>query len=179
MRLFFALPLPLEVQMQLVAWQRLWSQTVNNVKWVKKDNLHLTLKFLGAVSPSQLSVVTETAHEALSKHSRFTIYVDKTGVFPHSQRARVLWVGLKDCNGCLARLQQDLEKCLASVGFPLDSKPFIPHLTLGRLRQPTAVIPPVFPVINEAVPINNVILYESILTPGGPLYRTQAIFDLL
>ena len=179
MRLFFALTLPPDVQTELVAWQSMWSRTVNNVKWVEKANIHLTLKFLGEVSPSQLSSVTTAAHKALGKHSRFTLYIGGAGVFPYPQRARILWVGLKDRNGYLTRLQQHLEQCLADLGFPCNTKPFTPHLTLGRLRRPTAVIPPVFPVINKAVPIDNVVLYESILTPNGPLYRPQATFDLL
>ena len=179
MRLFFALPLPPDVRAQLVAWQSVWSQTVNNVKWVEEVNLHLTLKFLGEVSPRQLPSVAAAAREASGKHSRFTLHVGSAGVFPHPQRARILWAGLKDRDGYLTRLQQHLEQLLADLGFPGDTKPFTPHLTLGRLRQPKAVTLPAFPAINKVVPINNVVLYESILTSSGPRYQILATFDLL
>lgn len=178
MRLFFALPLEPQLRAQLVHWQQLWSKTVTNVKWVKEENLHLTLKFLGETHANQLELITSSARAALAGYPPFTLHVNGAGVFPNMRRARVLWVGLEDSKGQLFRLQQQLDKRLADVGFPLDSMPFTPHLTLGRLRQPSQVALPVFPVENLVVSVSHINLYESTLTPQGPLHETLATFEL-
>ena len=178
MRLFFALPLPSHVQAELATCQKIWSKTFTNVKWVKEENIHLTLKFLGEVSANQLKQVAAAARPALAGYHPFTIRVNRAGVFPHLQRARILWVGLEDHNNMLTKLQRDLEKHLASLGFPYDTRSFTPHLTLGRLRQPTRIKLPVLPVDNLVIPVSNVVLYESILNPQGPVYRQLLRFEL-
>lgn len=178
MRLFFAVTPPDHVRAKIAHWQQLWSKSVHNVKWVKEENLHLTLKFLGEVVPTQLDQVVSAARSALVGHPAFALVVGGTGVFPHPRRARVLWLGLKDDAGQLARLQQYLDRSLSNLGFPSENKPFAPHLTLGRLRQPSEVARPVFPAENLILPVNRIILYESILKPHGPLYKPLATFKL-
>ncbi|MGI6128710.1 MAG: RNA 2',3'-cyclic phosphodiesterase [bacterium] len=179
MRLFLAAPLPPGIRTQLTAWQDLLAQSVDNAKWVKGENLHLTLKFLGEVNPAKIQVLTTATAAALGEFSQFTFNISGIGVFPYLQRARILWAGVKDDKRCLQRLQRDLEQCLVKLGFPCETKPFTPHLTLGRLRRPTPVSLPIVPEIQEAVKVDSVVLYESILTPSGPQYRPLSTFNLL
>ena len=86
MRLFFALPIPPHVQTRLAEWQNLWSKTVPNVKWVNKENMHLTVKFLGEVSTNQLEQIIIAARSSLTGYSQFNLLVNGTGVFPNRQR---------------------------------------------------------------------------------------------
>lgn len=178
MRLFFALTLPARIRAVLNDWQQLWSTSMDktNVKWVREENLHLTLKFLGQVAPDQLSHIVPAVRLAMAEQLPLTLTLGGIGAFPNPRRARVLWVGLQKGATELNELHQRLDSELANLGFPPEKRTFIPHLTLGRLRQPARLGTP--PSLTDGLTFqgDRIVLYESILKPRGPLYKPLATF---
>jgi 2'-5' RNA ligase len=173
-----ALPLAEHIKERLAYWQEIWACQVSNVKWVEKENLHLTLKFLGEVGVSDLEAVAVTTAKAVAGIPAFSITVCGLGAFPGLWKGRVLWAGVEDEQGRLAALAGRLEECLVSLGFPPEERSFIPHLTLGRVRQPTAVTLPDLGKEVLKVKVEEVVLYQSMLGWRGPVYEVLQRFSL-
>lgn len=110
------------------------------VRWVSASGIHLTLKFLGEVAPSRIESIQGAMREAAAGPSPFEVSVRGLGVFPNSRRPRVVWVGVEDTSGHLARVQSELEDRLGKLGFEREDRSFHPHLTLGRVRRGASAI---------------------------------------
>jgi len=135
-RSFIAIELPDELKpelSQLVA--QLKSGEQSWVKWVDPYSIHLTLKFLGNVAVDMLDDITGAIEKAARGIAPFRLEVKELGVFPNLRRAQVAWVGISGEVDKLAQLQQRIESNLAPLGFAPESRPFVPHLTLARLRD--------------------------------------------
>jgi RNA 2',3'-cyclic 3'-phosphodiesterase len=104
------------------------------IRWVAPQNVHLTLKFLGDVSPANLNRLAETLKGEAASHEPFSISVGGLGAFPNPRRARVLWIGL-DAPPALATLQRGVDAAALQLGYPREERPFSPHLTIGRVAQ--------------------------------------------
>ncbi len=104
------------------------------VRWVPARNIHLTLKFLGDVSISNLDLLKHVLEREVSKHSSFELSVGMFGAFPSVSRPRVLWVGI-EAPPQLIDLQQAIEDQTARLGYAKEDRPFSPHLTLGRVAR--------------------------------------------
>ena len=104
--------------------------------WALKDNLHLTLKFLGDVPLTRVETLSQAARRAASNASPFELIIEGAGSFPPRDQPRVLWIGIEDPSGKLAELHAGLEEECSEAGFAREQRPFHPHLTIARLRQP-------------------------------------------
>ena len=104
--------------------------------WSRAENIHLTLKFLGAIPQTSVQNLSEAASRAVEGLGPFTIRLEQTGVFPPHGSPRVLWIGVDDLEGKLAKLHMRLEAESEKAGFPRESRSFHPHLTLARIRKP-------------------------------------------
>ena len=104
--------------------------------WSRDANLHLTLKFLGEIPQNSVSDLSNAASRAVAELAPFSIRLEETGIFPKHGQPRVLWIGITDSSGNLGELHARLEDESANAGFAGDDRPFHPHLTLARLRQP-------------------------------------------
>lgn len=104
--------------------------------WSREANLHLTLKFLGEIPQTSVQDLSNSASRAVIGLAPFSIRLEKSGTFPAHGQARVLWLGITDESGKLGELHARLEDESAKEGFAKDDRPFHPHLTLARLRQP-------------------------------------------
>lgn len=178
MRIFLAVPLEPGVQERLREYQEAWRKTISNVKWVEQENLHLTLKFLGEVREQNLEAIKKRVAAVALDTPSCTVRLKGWGAFPGARRARVLWVGLEDTRNQLRTLAQRLDAALVSLGFPPEERPFTPHLTLGRLRQPAAIVFPTVPLEGPEVKCQEIVLYRSELLPRGPVYRALSSFRL-
>lgn len=107
-----------------------------DVGWVRPENLHLTLKFLGQVAEASVQRIAEAIEAAALGDGPFRLVLAGLGAFPQSRSARVIWVGVEAGAQGLAGLQARLEAQLEPLGFPLEARPFTAHLTLGRVRGP-------------------------------------------
>ncbi len=137
LRTFVALPLSSEMIAALADVQRRLQALAppGSVRWVKPKSIHLTLFFLGDTPVGQVEEIRH-ALGAVGRHvAPFSYAVTGVGVFPNANRPRVIWVGLEDRGGMLAMLQSLVSEVLSKVGFKPESRPFVPHLTLGRVRR--------------------------------------------
>jgi len=155
----------------------------SDVKWVSPEATHLTLKFLGEIKDEQAVEVCSITREVASRHKCFDLAVESVGHFG-SRSARVLWVGAgHDCNNLL-QLQQDLDQELAAAGWPGETRKFAGHLTLCRIRNPKAGVKLVQAAREYEdlelgiMSVDSICVYESQLTPKGPIYTSMGNYDL-
>ena len=136
-RTFVAIELPSDVLDALAAVQEKLRRGPGGAagRWVKKEGIHLTLKFLGEVPSEKLQAIDQAVARACSNHPTFTLRVGSLGCFPNVRRPRVVWVGVHEETGQLAALQKDIERELAGLGFPPEVRAFTPHLTLARVAE--------------------------------------------
>lgn len=148
-----------------------------SVKWVKPEQMHITLAFLGEVSTEFIERAKVELRAVAGRFKPFACRLEGMGAFPSAVRARVLWVGLKTGARELKELQREVSGTLARIGYVPEKRPFSPHLTLGRLRAPADVN-----FINEmsfqssTFPVAGIILFRSILQPEGPVYSVLEEF---
>jgi len=105
-----------------------------DVKWVSDENIHITLKFLGSTEESLVDRIREALSKKMSPYSSFSITLRGAGYFPPGRHPRVIWIGIED-PGVLVDLWKDIETEMTKFGYPEESRPFSPHLTIGRVRS--------------------------------------------
>ncbi len=134
MRLFIAVNLPQQVRRGM--WEAAESLRARSypIRWVPPDSLHLTLKFLGEVAAEREEEIVGGIRRAVKGTKPFTLPIAGFGAFPSPVRPRVVWVG---CEGVpsLELLQHRVEQEMDRLGFPVEGRPFHPHLTLGRVKR--------------------------------------------
>ena len=144
------------------------------VSWVRSENLHLTLRFLGAAEDAQIAALREGLTAVAARHEAFTATVERSGCFPNRRRPKVIWAGVADADGRLGTLQRDVEEVVCAAGWEREERDFRPHVTLGRVRA--RMRPPRSEQSGDLprlqVPVEAVELIESILKPAGAEYRT-------
>lgn len=140
-RAFLAIDPPDEVIREIGAVQgRLRKLIEGDIRWVRPEGIHLTLKFFGDIFAADVANITAAAEKAVEKEKPFSLLIGGAGVFPDPRRPRVLWLGM---NGDVERLlafQKGLDQSLHEIGFPREERPFRPHLTLGRIKTPRGLI---------------------------------------
>jgi RNA 2',3'-cyclic 3'-phosphodiesterase len=194
-RSFIAIELPAEVRQRLneiiVQMQERCLHTGGEaarkaVRWVPADNIHLTLKFLGEVSVSNLQELARMLKVETSHYIPFTIQVKGIGAFPNIRRPRVIWVG-SEAPPALAALQQAIETETRALGYPTEDREFSPHLTIGRVSQNAS--PVEISAISKAltgyetspmgeIMVDQVQLFRSDLRPTGAIYTSLYEFRL-
>jgi 2'-5' RNA ligase len=137
-RSFIAIDIPPEVKSGLSALQNSLRHLGAAVSWTRPEGVHLTLKFLGDVTPSSLPDIVKGLHDAVESAIAFPVIVEGVGSFPNPRRPRVLWVGLQGGEP-LSKLQESVESAIEPLGFPREHREFHPHLTLGRVKAPHGV----------------------------------------
>ena len=113
---------------------REFSQSVDSVRWVRPENIHLTLKFLGEVEDRELHAVCKITAQSAEQFSAFSLQAQAVGAFPSLEKPSTVWIGVEQ-DQRLLDLQKHLESGLAELGFPVERRPFRGHLTLGRARS--------------------------------------------
>lgn len=106
----------------------------SDIRWVKKENIHLTLKFLGDVPSSQIEKIQQGIIDCTEKRDTFDLHVRGMGAFPRPAHPNVIWAGIEESHDLL-QLQKDIESRMAVCGFPPEERPFRAHLTLGRVAR--------------------------------------------
>lgn len=177
LRLFFAVELPREVRETAAqhAARLRRDFPAARASWPRPESLHLTLKFLGEVEAILIDSLSNAAAVAAAGLVPFALTIEGAGAFPPRGAARVLWLGVRDDSGHLSRLQFRLDKECAHAGFPRESKPFEPHLTLARLRAPqdAAALSEAHrrtPFGPHSFEVSGFVLMRSELGPGGSRY---------
>jgi len=156
----------------------------NGIKLVKPDQFHLTLHFLGDSSHEIIPKLGQVL-SSLKMHP-FTLKVEKTGVFPSLHNIKVLWVGISEGSAELQSLQKQLSEPLAALGYTIESRPFTPHLTIGRVKfikpdQKSAIqktLNQSAQLIFGSQQITEIHLMQSTLTPQGSIYQSLITQEL-
>jgi len=148
------------------------------MRWVPSKNIHLTLKFLGDISASNVEMLTQLLNVEASQHSAFEIQFSGLGVFPNAKRPRVMWIGIQAPDG-LAALHRGIDAAAAKLGFPGEKHAFSPHLTIGRVKKniSSTGIQKIRATLEEtqigllgSALVNAVHIFKSDLKPSGAVY---------
>jgi len=134
------------------------------VTWVPAANLHITLRFLGGVPLDVPEAVRRLLHERLVDRKPFSFGLAGAGAFPSVERPRVIWAGVDDTSGELARLAGDLEGWMRELGFAPEERAFRAHLTLGRVKEGASAADVVTPHVHKSFGVSTVqevVIYES------------------
>lgn len=135
-RVFIALAIPPETRQVLVETRRrLGAAIPSGVRWVDPPGIHLTLKFLGNIDPHLVDNLLEAMRRSAQGSSPFRLQLSGLGLFPNAREPRVLLVGVAGDLDPLRGLQDRVEEAVVKLGFPRESRPFSPHLTLGRVHD--------------------------------------------
>jgi 2'-5' RNA ligase len=177
LRLFVAFDLPDAVLDEVDRVEAPLRAVIPRARWVPRPNRHVTMKFLGSTWPRLVGWVHSSVAEAAAA-APVPTRVTGLGVFPNVRRARVLWAGLDDPDGSLARLAAALDDALAHEFAP-EKRGFSAHLTLARLDPPAPVGDlPQAGTIGEPFTIDHIVLYRSHLRRPAPVYEVLEAFPL-
>lgn len=184
MRAFIAIELSNEIRGSLAQIESHLKYSGADVKWVEKDNIHLTLKFLGEITEEKSEKIKYILDEIAKQTKPFelSLKISKEGpgpflgAFPNLDHPRVIWVGL-DKGAAESRLvAEKVDDALLKIGFQKESRPFAAHLTIGRVRSPKnkeALKEKLSNLQFKAYSlqlIDAITLFQSSLTPKGPIY---------
>ncbi|EFQ23040.1 2'-5' RNA ligase [Aminomonas paucivorans DSM 12260] len=165
-----------EVQESLEAFLAPWRRQHRDLKWVRREQLHLTLKFCGEQPQETVDALGETLEGTVRALSSFSLAAVGTGCFPRTGTQRVLWCGLDGDRDALLRLVERVEEGAVAAGLERERRPFSPHLTLARLR-PGQTLPRGFlddfrhpEPFGTPWTAGEILLMRSDLGPQGPRY---------
>ncbi len=154
----------------------------SKIGWVKKENFHITLRFLGNIKEEDIEVLGDELKDLANSYQKFSLNICNFGVFPGLKKPRIIWVGGEYIHS-LRKFYADFNKRFERIGFPED-KPFLPHITLGRIKYMSkGDIERLKNFLNDAKisykeRINKIDLVKSDLTPKGPVYTVIKSFYL-
>ncbi len=184
-RAFIAVDLPETVQVFLAELQETIKSYEVPVKWVRPQNIHLTLKFLGDTDTAQTARIVAAMTLAARDCPGVSLTAKDIGVFPDLKRPRVVWAGVNGQLEILKNLQRTLDDHLADLGFPKDRRTFSAHLTMGRVKgkivsaRMKAAIDGLKGSESEPFEVDRIVLFKSELRPTGAVYTQvhQVLFS--
>ncbi|HEY1371831.1 MAG TPA: RNA 2',3'-cyclic phosphodiesterase [Candidatus Binatia bacterium] len=182
-RLFVAVKISPDVADRICRAQDQLAPLLKDIRWIKRESLHLTLKFLGHVDDVKIGDIQTAAEAAVAPLLRFTVSCRGLGAFPDIRRPRVLWAGLE--GGALPALAEATEQALEPLGFPREKRDFRPHLTIGRWREGARGGDALRRVVDEwrnrdfgTFAVDEAVLFQSTLRRDGAVYTKLNIFPL-
>jgi len=182
-RTFIAVPVPVEEPLRKLLGELQHTFCEDRIKWIEPENLHLTLFFFGDTDEEIIPSVSSALVRSTSNFNEFKLDFVSLGVFKNLKNPKVLWVGVEGFQ-VLAKIKRALEKEIISLGFKMEERDFVPHLTLARPklienkkklgewldRYKNRII--------QEVKITKLVYYESILTREGPIYKPIQVVKL-
>lgn len=187
MRTFIAIDLSQEIKKvlsRLIEELDEMDKEHKKIRWIKKEGMHLTIKFLGDIENEKISLIEKALKNISEKFEPFVLKLKGTGTFPpRSKNPRVLWIGIKE-EETLKALQYQIEAELEKLSFPRESRKFHPHLTLGRvkvfssLRQTLLLLEKYRERIFGEMKVEKITFFQSKLKPTGAEYSILSEFEL-
>lgn len=188
LRLFVAISLPEAMKDEIEKAQRNLREALpgNFVRWTRREQFHLTLKFLGNVEDSRVAELTTALRKACGTFSQLRLRAKRIGFFPDARYPRVLWVGVRDAHDALLPLQTAIEAAAKGFTNEQPEKAFSAHVTLGRIqripRAQAEALAKVTTTISKQFfgewAANKVELIRSELSSSGSRYTTLADISL-
>ncbi|AFK21773.1 RNA 2',3'-cyclic phosphodiesterase [Pyrococcus sp. ST04] len=181
-RAFIAIDVSEEVRDAIVRAQDFIGTKEARIKFVERENLHITLKFLGEISQEQIEEIKKILEKIARKYRKHEVRVKGIGVFPNPNYVRVIWAGVEN-DETIKAMAKEIDEALAKLGFKRE-KDFVAHVTLGRVkfvRDKLGLAMKLKELANEefgSFKVEAIELKKSTLTPKGPIYETLARFEL-
>ena len=185
-RLFLAIPIKTADNGFVPLIDGLKSQLAHEkrINWVRPQNIHLTLKFIGDTPNEDIPKIIEAVEEMLKNHKSFTMDFNRIGIFGSRYAPRVLWMGMNETPQELYNLEEDTLTAFDKLGYLRDRQNFVPHITLGRIKE--LCEKQYFQKIVSSIEqksyikqeVNEIILFQSILRPEGATYKELKKFQL-
>jgi 2'-5' RNA ligase len=153
------------------------------IKWTSIDNIHITLAFLGDTQESLINDISVMLAEKCHGYGKFSLTLKGCGIFRNFSDPRIIWTGIEPSSRLIA-LNESIMTGLKMLNIKMEDRPYNPHLTLGRIKHLNDkdllkhFIDRFLNIELQTVPVSEVILYESILTQSGPVYKPLAKFSL-
>ena len=153
------------------------------IKWSRPENLHLTLQFLGSTPAEKVAGIKESLTRCARQHRPVELTLQRVGIFGSRYKPRVIWLGFEP-DDALGELARCIHRNMEPLGFPPDRQNFVPHLTLGRIREIQSrkffqsVLDHYAQIKAPAIFIDKFYLYESVLHKSGPEYSVVGEFEL-
>jgi RNA 2',3'-cyclic 3'-phosphodiesterase len=180
-RSFLALDPPEEILREIGRVQDKLRKLIHgDVRWVRPEAIHLTLKFFGDIRECDIANISAVAGKAAAEVGPLDLTIGGAGVFPDPHRPRIIWLGMSGDVARLTTFQQGMERALREIGFPGEERPFRPHLTLGRIRTPKGLtglaeaLKKGETVTAGRFTASGLCLFKSDLTPRGAVYSRLA-----
>jgi RNA 2',3'-cyclic 3'-phosphodiesterase len=179
-RTFIAIEIPGNIISKIRELQEGIKKYSFKIRWVRPENIHLTLKFLGDIEAVNIDEIAEAISKTVTGYTSISLKAKGIGVFPGIKRPRVLWVGLTGQSESLVRLQKTLDENLQTLGFPGEKRPFRGHLTMGRIKANIDVkkfgdaLMAFRSFETETFTAGQLVLYKSELKPSGAVYTKLA-----
>jgi 2'-5' RNA ligase len=177
-RLFLAINFPPDARREIANATSPLREIAPELGWTAEDRLHLTLKFLGEQAELRVDALAAALAKTAIQHRELLMSVGGIGAFPNFRRARVVWMGVSQ-DPRLELLHHDIEVAYDALGCELEGRPFRPHLTLARVREPLPVermrdlwrAAKRIDYTTEFI-VRSIDLMQSDLSSGGPKYTT-------
>lgn len=175
-RTFIAIELPQTLITFLNKLQENMKSYGFKVKWVRPENIHITLKFLGNIHKADVEKIGHAITRAVKDNGSVSLWARGIGVFPNIRRPKVIWAGLKGETSSLISLQKKIDVAMGEIGFPQEERPFKAHLTLGRIKTKidskrlAEAMNRFGESESETFTADQVILFKSDLKPTGAVY---------
>ncbi len=173
MRTFIGIDLPFQIKHKIANFKEENLKKLKNIKEVEDSNLHITIKFLGEMAEDKVQNIVKRI-SGISFRS-FEIKIKGVGVFPNIYSARVIWIGAESSE--IFKIKTEIDETLEELGVEKDYN-FIPHITIARLksRENPKIIEQIISKGEDfgSFRIREITLFQSILTPQGPIYRKIA-----
>jgi len=183
-RSFIAIELSPPLRQHIEKIQNELKRTTSDVRWVRTEGIHLTLKFLGSIDEEQIDAIGDSIEECLADTKIFTVTVGSLGAFPNKEHPKVIWIGIENERGVLQKLQQAIDTKLTGLGFAAEKRTFSPHLTLGRIKSPKGKrtvsqrLATMGACACGTFDIKGIFLFKSDLKPSGAVYTKLKSFAL-
>lgn len=198
MRAFIAVELPATLRRDLRALQQRLTDALDAagaaqvVRWTAAESIHLTLRFLGETDAAQAAALVRGLEQIAAAHAALDLKLADVGCFPNFRRPNVVWAGVTGDVDRLLRVQAPIEELARQAGFAPETRPFSPHLTLGRFRREAspaqlgragaaleaAAATPAVRAWAAALAVHHVALMESDLRSSGAVYTERGVFPL-
>lgn len=175
-RLFIATKVELDTSFQRLREQLRFEMRHNDIVWVQDEVRHLTLRFLGATPDNRIPQLKENIHQVCRECTPFYLELNKLGVFGSHYHPEVLWLGFEEFF-FFQQLFEKLESRLLEQGFEPNYGNFVPHVTLGRVKNVVNkkrfwdTFNQLQPDFSQAIPVRELTLYQSFLHNSGPEYK--------
>ena len=182
-RTFIAIDTPETVTKVALSLQSSVKVNPKAVRWVRKENIHITLRYIGPTAPGEVDKINRLLSEIVGQNSDLSLNVSGTGCFPKKKRPRILWLGVDGEVAELKLLVEMINSEMVQLGYPQEERNYSPHISIGRIRYPQKVTPDVTDFLSaEYEPISwnipKIIFYQSELLPSGAIYSILGTHNL-